>query len=120
VVPQICLCSPLFFLPGSDFGLDGKRKITYQIEKNNSLVPHCKKDVGNPFVKNRNKYEREKEEIEEQTCSIQGRPRQGWLPGRVDGYQDWSGEEIEASLIVNCRLNLRQVHILLKPNQLLH
>ena len=40
-------------------GLDasGKRAITYAIEKNKGLHPHRKKDVRNPRVKKRKKYE---------------------------------------------------------------
>ncbi len=45
-------------LDGKD-GLDasGKRAITYAIEKNKGLHPHRKKDVRNPRVKKRKKYE---------------------------------------------------------------
>ncbi|KAI5811686.1 Sas10 C-terminal domain-containing protein [Peziza echinospora] len=38
-------------------GADGKRAIGYTIEKNKGLTPHRKKDVRNPRVKKRKKYE---------------------------------------------------------------
>ena len=38
-------------------GADGKRAITYAIEKNKGLAPKRKKDVRNPRVKKRKKYE---------------------------------------------------------------
>lgn len=51
------------FLRGEgDGGLDesGKRLITRQIEKNKGLMPHRNKDVRNPRVKKRKKYEKRK------------------------------------------------------------
>jgi len=51
------------FLRGEgDEGLDesGKRLITRQIEKNKGLMPHRSKDVRNPRVKKRKKYEKRK------------------------------------------------------------
>ncbi|MCJ1465072.1 hypothetical protein MMC07_003688 [Pseudocyphellaria aurata] len=43
--------------------LDGKRAITYAIEKNKGLAPRRKKDVRNPRVKKRKKYEDKKKKL---------------------------------------------------------
>ena len=37
-------------------GLEGKRKLTYQISKNKGVVPYRKKEYRNPRVKHRMKY----------------------------------------------------------------
>ena len=42
---------------GNNHDADGKRAITYAIEKNKGLHPHRKKDVRNPRVKKRKKFE---------------------------------------------------------------
>ena len=41
----------------------GKRLITRQIEKNKGLMPHRSKDVRNPRVKKRKKYENKKKAL---------------------------------------------------------
>ncbi|OAX79945.1 hypothetical protein ACJ72_05736 [Emergomyces africanus] len=44
-------------------GEDGKRAITYAIEKNKGLAPKRNKDVRNPRVKKRKKYEEKKKKL---------------------------------------------------------
>ncbi|KAL8828613.1 MAG: hypothetical protein Q9170_006524 [Blastenia crenularia] len=49
--------------PEDEVGKDGKRGITYAIEKNKGLAPKRRKDVRNPRVKRRMKYEDKKKKL---------------------------------------------------------
>ena len=50
--------------PNNDYlDADGKRGITYAIEKNKGLHPHRKKEVRNPRVKKRKKFEEKKKKL---------------------------------------------------------
>lgn len=46
-----------------EVGEDGKRKITYAIEKNKGLTPRRKKDVRNPRVKKRKQYDAKQKKL---------------------------------------------------------
>lgn len=48
---------------GEGIGPDGKRAIGYTIQKNKGLAPKRKKDVRNPRVKKRKKYEEKKRKL---------------------------------------------------------
>lgn len=71
----------------SVIGPDGKRKITYQIEKNKGLAPHRKKDVRNPRVKKRNKYEEKKKKLGSTKAVYKGGPGKGGYQGEMTGIK---------------------------------
>jgi len=58
---------------------DGKRAVSYAIEKNKGLAPKRKKEVRNPRVKKRRKYEEKKKKL--------GSVRQVWRGGEGRGYE---------------------------------
>ena len=66
-----------------EMGTDGKRAISYAIEKNKGLTPRRKKDVRNPRVKKRKKYEDKRKKL--------GSVRPVWKGG--EGRGGYKGEE---------------------------
>ncbi|KAF2431104.1 hypothetical protein EJ08DRAFT_696780 [Tothia fuscella] len=68
-------------------GADGKRKITYQIEKNKGLTPHRKKDVRNPRVKKRKKYEEKKKKLGSIRAVYKGGEGKGGYKGELSGIK---------------------------------
>ena len=79
-----------------DEGVDGKRAISYAIEKNKGLAPKRKKDVRNPRVKKRKKYEDKKKKL--------GSIRPVWKGGEPRG--GYSGEKtgIKRDLVRSIKL----------------
>ena len=61
-----------------EIGPDGKRAITYAIEKNKGLTPKRKKEVRNPRVKKRKKFDEKKKKL--------GSVRQVYRGGEGRGY----------------------------------
>ncbi|KAI9738699.1 MAG: hypothetical protein M1834_008204 [Cirrosporium novae-zelandiae] len=59
-------------------GPDGKRKITYAIEKNKGLAPKRKKEVRNPRVKKRKKYEEKKKKLSSVRAVYKGGEGKGY------------------------------------------
>ena len=57
----------------------GKRKVSYAIAKNKGLAPKRKKEVRNPRVKKRKKYEEKRKKL--------GSVRQVWRGGEGKGYE---------------------------------
>ncbi|KAG5437010.1 hypothetical protein PCANB_001286 [Pneumocystis canis] len=58
--------------------VNGKRKIRYDIEKNKGLIPYRPKEVRNPRVKKRKKYEEAKKKLASKTAIYKGIPKDGY------------------------------------------
>ncbi|KAK5110349.1 hypothetical protein LTR62_006057 [Meristemomyces frigidus] len=68
-------------------GADGKRKISYLIEKNKGLTPHRKKDVRNPRVKKRKKYDEKKKKLASMKPTYKGGEGKGGYGGELTGIK---------------------------------
>lgn len=71
----------------STIGEDGKRKINYQIEKNKGLAPKRKKEVRNPRVKKRMKYEEKQKKLKSMKATYQGGEGRGGYQGETTGIK---------------------------------
>ncbi|KAI5852644.1 Sas10/Utp3 family protein [Morchella snyderi] len=65
---------------------DGKRAVGYVIDKNKGLTPHRKKDVRNPRVKKRKKYEAAKKKLGSKKAVYKG-GLQGSYGGEMTGIK---------------------------------
>ncbi|KAG8626096.1 hypothetical protein KVT40_006497 [Elsinoe batatas] len=70
-----------------EIGPDGKRKISYAIEKNKGLTPHRKKDVRNPRVKKRKKYDEKKKKLATMRPVYKGGEGRGGYGGELSGIK---------------------------------
>ncbi|KFH44960.1 hypothetical protein ACRE_042560 [Hapsidospora chrysogenum ATCC 11550] len=68
-----------------EVGEDGKRKITYAIEKNKGLTPRRKKDVRNPRVKKRKQYDAKKKKLASMKPIWKGGEPKGGYRGETSG-----------------------------------
>lgn len=68
-------------------GEDGKRKINYQIEKNKGLAPKRKKDVRNPRVKKRKKFEEKQKKLRSMKAVYKGGEGPGGYQGETTGIK---------------------------------
>ena len=68
-----------------EVGEDGKRKITYAIEKNKGLAPKRKKDVRNPRVKRKKQYEAKQKKLGSMKPVWKGGEPKGGYQGEVTG-----------------------------------
>jgi U3 small nucleolar RNA-associated protein 3 len=66
-------------------GEDGKRKVTYAIEKNKGLAPKRKKEVRNPRVKKRMKYEEKQKKLRSMKATYKGGEGPGGYGGELTG-----------------------------------
>ncbi|PVH76836.1 hypothetical protein DL98DRAFT_464472 [Cadophora sp. DSE1049] len=66
---------------------DGKRAIGYVIEKNKGLAPKRKKDVRNPRVKKRKKYEEKKKKLASTRAVYKGGEERGGYGGEKTGIK---------------------------------
>ncbi|KAK8250319.1 Sas10 C-terminal domain-containing protein [Phyllosticta capitalensis] len=70
-----------------EVGPDGKRKIGYMIEKNKGLTPHRKKDVRNPRVKKKKKYEEKMKKLGSKRQLYKGGEGKGGYKGELTGIK---------------------------------
>ena len=72
---------------GAVVGKDGKRKLTYAIEKNKGLAPRRKKDVRNPRVKKRRKFEEKQKKLGSVKPVWKGGEAHGGYGGEMTGIK---------------------------------
>jgi U3 small nucleolar RNA-associated protein 3 len=70
-----------------EVGEDGKRAIGYVIEKNKGLAPKRKKDVRNPRVKKRKKFEEKKKKLSSTKAVYKGGEERGGYGGEKTGIK---------------------------------
>ena len=68
-------------------GPDGKRKITYAIEKNKGLTPKRKKEVRNPRVKKKKQYEKKMKKLGSMRPVYKGGEGKGGYGGELTGIK---------------------------------
>ncbi|KAL3953679.1 hypothetical protein ACCO45_011635 [Purpureocillium lilacinum] len=89
-----------------EVGDDGKRKITYAIEKNKGLAPKRSKDVRNPRVKRRKQYEAKQKKLRSMKPTWKGGESQradtraSWLtPGEPPSFVTCASHHTKVELI---------------------
>ena len=70
-----------------EVGEDGKRAIGYVIQKNKGLAPKRKKEVRNPRVKKRMKFEEKKKKLSSQRATYKGGEGRGGYGGEATGIK---------------------------------
>lgn len=66
---------------------DGKRKLSYAIEKNKGLTPNRRKDIRNPRVKKRKKFEERKKKLGSMRAVYKGGEGRGGYGGEMTGIK---------------------------------
>ncbi|PHH87401.1 hypothetical protein CDD83_8920 [Cordyceps sp. RAO-2017] len=77
-------------------GEDGKRKVTYAIEKNKGLAPKRSKDVRNPRVKRRKQYDAKQKKLKSM--------RPVWTGGEPKGGYQGETSGINAAVVKSVKL----------------
>lgn len=72
-------------VPNEVIGEDGKRKITYAIDKNKGLTPKRKKSVRNPRVKKREQYKARQKKLSSMKPTWKGGEPKGGYQGELSG-----------------------------------
>lgn len=72
---------------GEELGDDGKRAIGYVIQKNKGLAPKRKKEVRNPRVKKRMKYEEKQKKLSSMRAVYKGGEERGGYSGEKTGIK---------------------------------
>jgi len=72
---------------GGEIGEDGKRAIGYLLERNKGLAPKRKKDVRNPRVKKRKKFEEKKKKLASMKAVYKGGEGRGGYGGEKTGIK---------------------------------
>ncbi|RKU43594.1 hypothetical protein DL546_006088 [Coniochaeta pulveracea] len=70
-----------------ELGEDGKRKISYQIDKNKGLAPRRKKEVRNPRVKKRMQYDAKQKKLKSMKPTYKGGEGKGGYKGELSGIK---------------------------------
>ncbi|PFH56541.1 hypothetical protein XA68_16351 [Ophiocordyceps unilateralis] len=79
-----------------EIGSDGKRKVTYAIEKNKGLTPKRRKDVRNPRVRRRKQFDAKKKKLRSM--------RPEWKGGEPTGGYHGERTGINAAVIKSIKL----------------
>jgi len=74
-------------IQAEEVGEDGKRKISYLIEKNKGLTPHRKKENRNSRVKKRKKYDDKKKKLASMKPVYKGGEGRGGYGGELTGIK---------------------------------
>ncbi|KAG4304475.1 hypothetical protein PORY_002185 [Pneumocystis oryctolagi] len=82
--------------------VNGKREIGYDIEKNKGLLPYRAKEVRNPRVKKRKKYEAAKKKLASKVAIYKGVPKNAYKGEATVNQEEVIIIEVILSLVIFC------------------
>ncbi|KAG5513386.1 hypothetical protein PMAC_001449 [Pneumocystis sp. 'macacae'] len=94
--------------------IDGKRKIRYDIEKNKGLIPYRPKEVRNPRVKKRKKYEAAKKKLASKVPIYKGAPKDTYK-GEATGIKTHLVKSINLFMLFHGGYSAHEIVSLMKP-----